>query len=181
MSSVFKDMFHLPQVPASADSELDALRLDEKWNHVAKFFDYLGLQDWYPNVKLSDSVAETAAFLSIANTFGFKDMSDMAEKKMLQHDKCEDNWEMLDVASDRQDRELGQRALLTFTLGQYNGNPEDFWEMMNDMRLEWQVELARCIAPVLVYGQAGGEDFRRTIQTASRGELKRAVAQFNPA
>lgn len=62
------------------------------------------------------------------------------------------------------------------------GKPGLFWDVLGAVRLEWQVEVAKCLLPVWVYGQSGVEgDFRQTFKQASREEVERAVAQFNPA
>lgn len=175
-------MFDLPQAPTSADGEPDVIALDEEGEHVAKFLDYLSLPDWVPPVKLSGGIAETAAIVSIADKFGFREVVDPAEVRLQQllAAKC---WAVWREASRREDVQLGRRALLMYTPATFNGKPDLFWSRARGGRLEWQVELARCIMPVLVYGQSGGldEDFRRTIKTASRMELNRAVARFNPA
>jgi hypothetical protein len=76
------------------------------------------------------------------------------------------------VASHRQDCDLGKQALLRMSLDEYEGKPDAFCEAIADLRLEWQIELAKIIMPVLVFGQSGLRgDFRKNIKTATQEHL----------
>jgi hypothetical protein len=174
-------MFELSRL-STGNSEDDVIPIEEEGEHLAAFLKNLTVPSYaIDSVTLFD-VAKVVAILSISRTFNFRSMRSAAEKAL---ELCLRiwQWSVLEGASDRQDRELGRRAIGEMKSGYLLGQPDIFWDILGrgDLRSEWKLEMAQRIFPVLVYGQTG---WNSTIDgskgPASAAELKRAAALFNP-
>jgi hypothetical protein len=151
ISPVFKDMFELSHL-STEDNEEDAIPIGEEGVHLAAFLGYITVPSTAFNVGCM-GVAETAAIISISETFNFEAMRSAAEIRMGVH--LQTMWTVLQVASRRQDVILGRRAIGVMNPPSWHGRPTAFWRILDTegLRAEWQVEMARHIFPVLVYGQ----------------------------
>jgi hypothetical protein len=184
-SPVFKDMLELPQVPIASVREPDVIPLDEEGEDVERFFDCLILYDMVSSISphsLRVGLKEIVAILSICKALAIEGLERKVEYLRQDHLRLNSPFSILKVASHRQDCDLGKQALLRMSLDEYEGKPDAFCEAIADLRLEWQIELAKIIMPVLVFGQSGLRgDFRKNIKTATQEHLQRAVGRFEPA
>jgi hypothetical protein len=174
-------MFELSRL-STGNSEDDVIPIEEKGEHLAAFLKNLTVPSYAIDWVTVFDVPKVVAILSISRTFNFRSMRSAAEKAL---ESCLriSQWSVLEVASDRQDRELGRRAIGEMISDYWFRQPDNFWDILGrgDLKSEWKVEMAQRIFPVLVYGQTG---WNSTIDgskgPASAEDVKRAAALFNP-
>jgi hypothetical protein len=184
-STVFKDMFDMRRIAGVADADADVIPLNEKAEHLEKFFDCLNYPNWVEGNDLQLPPAETSAVIALSHRFGIDDMYENAVA-CINWDVEHKTFGVFTAASWRQDVALGRRAISRMGIFEGEDQEDQFWDRIADARSEWQIELVRRLLPKLRYVDppnkriAHDAELARPITAAVNRDMKQVAESFNP-
>jgi hypothetical protein len=173
-SSVLGQKYRKPQLAPGGKAVAEVIRIDEEAAHVESFFDRLTRPAWFEAERSEPDLETAIATRSIAKRFGFTQIG-LEVKEELSSIIPQNSMECLEIANWREDLDLGKEAIRSLDGHLYScmGIKGEFWEMISDMRLEWQLELVRKLLSRLE-GDSGEDYF------VVENDMDEVAEEFNP-
>lgn len=177
ISTVFKDMFDLPQVDQRRSCrEKSAILIDETAHCLEAFFTALALPDWCNTSGTTLTSDQLAAIASLADRFGCATLSAWITTELATFIETEP-YMAFATASWRQDVALGRRAIGWMDFAEMRGDPEWAWEVLSDSRPEWQIAWARRFMSAVTQIVTVDSDFW---EASFNRDLRARAEDFNP-
>jgi hypothetical protein len=178
ISTVFKDMFDLPQVDQRRSyREKSAILIDETAHCLEAFFTALALPDWCNTSGSFLTMDQIAVIASLTDRFACANVNAWAETELATIIETSP-FIAFAAASWRQDVELGRRAIGWMDFTELVGKQEHVWYLLSDSRPEWQIEWARRFMSAIT--QFGMELEYACWQPPFNRDLRARAGDFNP-